>query len=80
MWAIQTVVLLQSDREVTSNSCSSLYFIRSGILCILGILRLSHVGLEPFLLTINLDVVSSSNVFSSLIFVFRYKDIIVLNQ
>ena len=38
------------------------------------------VGFEPFLLAINLDVVSSSNVFSSLIYVFRYKSIIVLNQ
>ena len=38
------------------------------------------VGFEPFFLTINLDVVSSSNVFSNLIFVFRYKSIVVLNQ
>ena len=38
------------------------------------------VGLAPFLPTISLDVVSSSNVFSSLIYVFEYKIIIVLNQ
>ena len=36
---------------------------------------ISYVGLESFLLYINLDVVSSSNVFSSLIYVFRYKGI-----
>ena len=29
---------------------------------------ISYIGIEPFLLVINLDVVSSSNVFSSLIF------------
>ena len=38
------------------------------------------VGLEPFLLAINLDVVSSSNVLSSLIYVFKFKSITVLNQ
>ena len=41
---------------------------------------ISCVGIEPFLLAINLDVVSSSNVFSNLIFVFICKCIIVLNQ
>ena len=34
----------------------------------------------PFFLVINLDVVSLSNVFSSLIYVFRYKGITVLNK
>ena len=38
------------------------------------------VGLKLFLLTINLDVVSSSNIFNSLIYVFKSKDIIILNQ
>ena len=38
------------------------------------------VGLEPFLLAINLDVVSSSNVFSNLIYVFRCEGITILNQ
>ena len=33
--------LLQLDREVTSNSCSSVYFIRSEILGIIDILGLS---------------------------------------
>ena len=31
----------------------------------------NYVDLEPFLFIINLDVVSSSNVFSTLVFVFR---------
>ena len=37
------------------------------------------VGLEPFLLAINLDVMSSSNIITSLIYLFRYKGITVLN-
>ena len=41
---------------------------------------ISCVGFEQFLLAINLDVVSSSNVFSSLISVFRCKGITVMNQ
>ena len=40
---------------------------------------ISFIDLEPFLLAINLDVVSS-NVFSSLISMFKYKGITVLNQ
>ena len=40
---------------------------------------ISCVGLESFLLTINLDVMLSSNVFNSLISIFKYKGIIVLN-
>ena len=40
----------------------------------------SCIGLESFLLAINLDAMSSSNIFSSLIFVFRCKCITVLNQ
>ena len=39
-----------------------------------------YVSLESFLLAINLDVVLSSNVFNSLISIFRCKDITVLNQ
>ena len=39
----------------------------------------SCIGLEPFLLTINLDVMSSFNVFSSLIYVFRYKCFTIFN-
>ena len=35
---------------------------------------ITFVGLDPFLLAINLDIVSSSNVFSTLIYVFRCKD------
>ena len=38
------------------------------------------VDFASFLLTISLDVVSSFNVFSSLIYVFECKIIIVLNQ
>ena len=34
---------------------------------------ISYVGLDPFFLAINFDVVSSSNVFCSLIYVFIYK-------
>ena len=41
---------------------------------------ISCVGFEPFLFAINLDVVLSSNVFSSLIYVFRCKGITVMNQ
>ena len=41
---------------------------------------ISYVGRKLFLLAINLDVVSSSNVFSSLIYVFKCKGIAVLNQ
>ena len=41
---------------------------------------ISYVGLKPFLLAINLNVVLSSNVFNSLIYVFRCKGIIVMNQ
>ena len=40
---------------------------------------ISCVGIEPFLLVINLDVVSSYNIFTSLIFVLRRKDV-VLNK
>ena len=39
-----------------------------------------YVNLEPFLLAIDLDVVSSFNVFSSLIYVFKCKGITVINQ
>ena len=41
---------------------------------------ISCVSLEPFLLTLNLDAMSSSNVFSSLIYVFRCKGMTVLNK
>ena len=41
---------------------------------------ISCVGLEPFILAINLDVLSSSNVFSNLIYVFKCKGITVRNQ
>ena len=41
---------------------------------------MSCIGLELFLFAINLDVVSSSNIFNSLIYVFICKCIIVLNQ
>ena len=40
----------------------------------------SCVDLEPFLLDISLDAMSYFNVFSDLIFVFRCKCIIILNQ
>ena len=40
----------------------------------------SCVDLKPFLLDISLDVMSSSNVFNDLIFMFRCKCIIILNQ
>ena len=40
---IQIAVLLQSNKEVTSNPYSSVYFIRLGILGILGIFGLSLV-------------------------------------
>ena len=67
MWAIQTIVLSRSNKEVISNACSSICFIKLEILCILGILGLSlvYACLETFLLAINLDVVSSSNIFNS---------------
>ena len=72
MWVIHTVELFRSDRKVKSNLCSSICFIRSKILGILGILGLPIcVNLELFILSINLDVVSSFNVFSTLIFLFR---------
>ena len=78
---IQTVVLFESEREVTSNSCSLVCFIIPGILGILGILELSLVHtLSRFFLLINLNIVSSPNGFNSLIYVFRYKGIIILNQ
>ena len=38
------------------------------------------VGLEPFFLAINLNVLSSFNVFSSLISMFIYKIITIMNQ
>ena len=41
---------------------------------------ISCVGFESFLLAINLNIVSSSYVFSSLISMFRCKGITVLNQ
>ena len=41
---------------------------------------ISCIGPEPFLLVINLDVMSSSNVFSNLIYVFKCKGITMLNQ
>ena len=56
---IQMTVLLQSNREVTSNLCLLVGFIR---------------------LAINLDAMSLSNIFSSLIFMFRCKGITVLIQ
>ena len=78
---IQTTVLFQSEKEVTSNSYSLVCFIIPEILGILCILELSLVYvLSRFFLLINLNVVSSSNDFNSLIYVFRYKDIIILNQ
>ena len=40
----------------------------------------SCVGFEMFLVVINFNIMSSSNVFNSLIYVFRYKGIIDLNQ
>ena len=55
-----------------SHICSSICFIGSRILGILGILGLYCVGFELFILTINLDVVSSFSVFSTLIYVFRF--------
>ena len=44
------------------------------------IMIISYVGLKLFLLAINLNIVSSSNIFSNLIYVFECKDITVLNQ
>ena len=41
--AIQIAELFRSKGEVMSSSCSSIYFIKSVILDILGILRLSIV-------------------------------------
>ena len=41
---------------------------------------ISYVSLESFLLSINLNVVSFSNVFSSFIYVFICKGILVLNK
>ena len=41
---------------------------------------ISYIGLDPFLLVINLYAMSFSNVFSNLIYVFGYRDNIVLNQ
>ena len=42
---------------------------------------ISYIGLESFLLSINLDAMLSFNVISSLIYVFSiYKCIIVMNQ
>ena len=41
---------------------------------------ISCVGLEPFVIVINLDAMSFSNVFNSLIYVFRCKGITILNQ
>ena len=60
-------VLFRLDREITSNPCLSVCFIGLEIL-----------GIESFLLSINLDVMSSSSVFSSLISVFRCKGITIL--
>ena len=40
----------------------------------------TYVGLELFLLVIKFDVMSFSNIFNSLIFVFKCKGITVLNQ
>ena len=37
---------------------------------------ISCIGIEPFLLTTNLDIVSFSNVFSNSIYVFRCKGIV----
>ena len=44
------------------------------------IITISCVDLESFLIVIDFDVASFSNVFSSLIYVFKYKRITVLNQ
>ena len=43
-------------------------------------MMISCVGLEPFLFAFNLDVMSSTNVFNSLIYVFGYRDITIPNQ
>ena len=42
------------------------------------IMIISCIGLEPFLFAINLDVVSSFNVFNSLISMLRYKYITIM--
>ena len=64
MWAIQTEELLRSDKEVISNPYSSVCFIKH--------LRITNcVGLEPFILTIYHNDVSSYNIFSILVSVFR---------
>ena len=44
------------------------------------IMVISYASLEPFFLTFKLNVVSSLNIFSNLIYAFRYKCIAVLNQ
>ena len=64
-------MLLQSDKIITSNPYLSINFIKPEIF---------YIDLEPFLLAINLDVMSSFNIFISLIYIFRCKDITILNQ
>ena len=44
------------------------------------IMIIYYIGIESFILIINLDVVSSFDVFSSLIYVFRCKGITVINE
>ena len=89
MWLFVGFCVSDSNGSVASiiqrshiKSCSSVCFIRLEILSILGnrhIRIISYVILESFILVINLDVVSYSNVFNILIFVFIYKGITVLN-
>ena len=78
------VKLFRSDREVTSNPCLSVCFIRPEILGIFSYFRhiriISYVGLESYFLAINLDATSLYNVFNNLIYVFRCKYITILNE
>ena len=81
MRMIQIVTLLRSDKKITLNLYSSICFIRPKILCILGILGLSFcVGLKPFIFDIYLNTMLSFNIFNDLIYIFKNKDINILNK
>ena len=64
-----------NGREITLNPCSLVCFIRLEILGILDILRLPFVSVSSCFC-----LLCHPNVFSSLIFVFKCKDITILNQ
>ena len=72
---IQITALLRSDKSHIKFSFISMLHHTWNLRYYRYIRIITCVGLEPFLLAINLNVVSSSNVLSSLIYVFKINEI-----